>query len=513
MAPSGLRAVCLIVPLFCLVSPARAQLIPIKTIPIAQGDQFQIFPSNNLGLGGVSIALPDSLADPFANPATTARLRASRFFSAPTVYTVSGGAGGGRSLPFAMLARRANWFGGLALVLQQVDPSRPPQQGGIAFGPPPVPLPLPPGGGPSIPGPDLRAHGNQYAFGMIGRTWPRSNLSIGASALWTGLHALDGVDLLYTGSIRVAQTGHAVDFRMGALKEWPGERGVRSLEAIVLHNRFAATHNVLYADQFWDPGLQQFVFQPRTDQNFDQTNTWGAQLEYQIPLATPGWRIGWVATVNRATHPKLPNYDITNVAVIPWDPGRSYAYNLGVGLSKVLGPATFGVDAIYEPIRSYTWADAIVPTATLSGDTIAVGGKTVENRFRFSNAVFRIGVGRDIDLESAHKVLGVQFGLMVHSINYRLQQADNVEIAQRSLRAGWLEWTPTWGLTLRLPEFELRYRGRVTKGAGRPGGQFIVGVRDLAVSSAAILAVPSGPLSLVDVNTSTHQISLSLPIH
>src|SRR5256885_9946932 len=118
MPPSGLRAVCLVVPLICLVSPARAQLIPIKTIPIAQGDQFQIFPSNNLGLGGVSIALPDSLGDPFANPATTARIRASRFFSSPTVYGVSRGAGGGRSLPLAMLARRASWYGGLALVLQ-----------------------------------------------------------------------------------------------------------------------------------------------------------------------------------------------------------------------------------------------------------------------------------------------------------------------------------------------------------------------------------------------------------
>jgi hypothetical protein len=302
---------------------------------------------------------------------------------------------------------------------------------------------------------------------------------------------------------------------MGALKEWPSARGARSLEAVVLHNRFAATHNVLYADQFWDPGLQQFVPQLRTDHNFDHTNTWGAQLEYQMPLATPGWRIGWVATMNRATHPKLPNYDIANVAVIPWDPGRTYAYNLGVGVSKVLGAATFGIDAIYEPIRSYTWADAIAPTVTLGGDTIAVGGKTVENRFKFSNAVFRIGAGRDIPLEGSPKAIGLQFGLMVRSISYRLQQTDRVELTERALRTGWVEWSPTWGLTLRFPEIELRYRGRVTKGAGRPGGfsQFSVGLRDLAVSSGTILAAPSGPLSLVDVNTSTHQISLSLPIH
>src|SRR5262245_38944875 len=128
MSPSGPRAVRLAVLLVCVVSSARAQLIPIKTIPIAQGDQFQVFPSNNLGRGAVTIALPDSLGDPFANPATGARLRGARLFSSPTVYSVSRNAGGGRSLPFALLGRRADWYGGLALVLQQVDPSRPPQQ-------------------------------------------------------------------------------------------------------------------------------------------------------------------------------------------------------------------------------------------------------------------------------------------------------------------------------------------------------------------------------------------------
>ena len=170
MSMSGLRAVCLAVLILPVVSPARAQLIPIKTIPIAQGDQFQIFPSNNLGLGGVSIALADSIGDPFVNPATTARLQASRFFTTPTVYSISGHAGGGRSLPFAMLARRASWYGGLALALQQVDPSRPPQRGGEVFIDPVADV-LPPPGTP-IPGPDLRAHGNKYAFGMMALTDP-----------------------------------------------------------------------------------------------------------------------------------------------------------------------------------------------------------------------------------------------------------------------------------------------------------------------------------------------------
>ena len=513
MSMSGLRAVCLAVSVLPVAGLARAQLIPIKTIPIAQGDQFQMFPSSSLGLGGVSIALPDSIGDPFVNPATAARLRASRVFSSPTVYSISGNAGGGRSLPVAILARGASWYGGLALVLQQVDPSRPPQPGGVIAIAPVADVLLPPGT--PVPGPDLRAHGNTYAFGMIGRTLPR-NFAIGASALWTGLHALDGVDLLYSGSLRVRQTGHAIDLRMGALKQWPTEHGVRALEAVVVHNRFAATHDVLYGDSYWDPGLQQFTTQLRTDQNFDYTNTWGAQLKYQIPIGSRerGWSIGWLATANRATHPKLPNYQITNVAVIPWDPGRSYAYNFGVGVSKVLGPATFGMDAIYEPIRSYTWADAVTPTPVVNGDTIGLGGKTVENRFRFSNAVFRLGVGHDFDLPESKNVIGLQFGLNVRSINYRLRQSDHVALEERALRTGWSEWTPTWGFSLRSPSLELRYRGSVTKGAGRPGSQFLfVGPRALAVSGNDFLAAPSGPLNLVNVNTTTHQISLSLPIN
>src|ERR1044071_356872 len=231
MAPSGLRAVCLVVSLCCVVSPVGAQLIPIKTVPIAQGDQFQLFPANNLGMGSVSIALADSLADPFSNPAMGTRLTGSRVFSSPALYSVSRHAGGGRSLPLAVLARRNLWYGGLALALQRGDPSRPPQPDGLfGFG---VAMPnsfnalVAPD---PIPGPDMRAHGNEYAFAMFGRDLPGSKISIGASALWTGLHALDGVDLLYAGSQRVAQDGHALDLRLGMAKEWRGQRGTRSLD-------------------------------------------------------------------------------------------------------------------------------------------------------------------------------------------------------------------------------------------------------------------------------------------
>src|SRR5437763_112469 len=396
------RAVRLSSLLLALAGPAAAQLISIKTVPIAQGDQFEIFPSNNLGMGSVSIALPDTLLDPFLNPGKGARLGAARFFGAPTAYGISQGAGGGRTLPLAVSAGSGAWFG---------------------------------------------------AF---------------------------------------------------------------SLAVLVLHNRFGMTDDVAYLDQVWNPATQQIAVRPRLERNHDQTNTWGAHVEYVRPLAATGWRIGWLATANRMSHPKLPEYELANVPAIPRDPGHSSAYNVGLGLSKARGPLTFGIDAIYEPIWSYTWADAASPVVTATGDTIPVGGRTVENHVRFSDGLLRMGVSRDVPLGSLGKAAALQLGLMVRSVHYHLAQSDNVQAVAHALQQAWVEWTPTWGVSLRFPDLEIRYRGRVTKGTGRPGvaapsGFFAAG-RDLALAGGSILVAPSGPISLQEVSTTTHQISISLPL-
>jgi hypothetical protein len=493
-----------------LARAARAQLIAIKTVPIAQGDQFQIFPSANLGMGNVSIALADTLLDPFINPAKAARLGAARFFSAPTVYGISHGAGGGRTLPLATVAGVGAWFAGLVLAAQQVDASRPPDNGDIAFN---APVPLASGRTPVAAAPPKQtSYGNQYALAMLGRKLPGAGLALAASASLARLTGVDGVDLLYPGNAGLNQFGHALDIRLGLLKEWKGER---SLEALALYNRFGMTNDVTYLDPFWDPGTQAFALRPRDERNHDQTNTWGLHVAYARPLGTAGWRIGWLVTANRMSHPKLPEYELANVPVIPRDPGRSAAYNVGIGLSKVRGPTTFGVDAIYEPIWSYTWADASSPVVTTGGDTIPVGGRTVENHFRFSNRLLRLGVSRDIALEPLGKAAELQLGLVVHSVRYRLAQYDNVQAAGHGLDQGWVEWTPTWGLSLRFPDLEIRYRGRVTKGTGRPGVQsvgFVAAGRATALAESSILVAPSGPLGLQEVSTTTHQISISVPL-
>ncbi len=65
-------------------TPGAGQLIGLKTVPLAAGEQFLIFPSENLGMGGASIAHDDPLSDPFSNPAKGARTTESRFFTVPT---------------------------------------------------------------------------------------------------------------------------------------------------------------------------------------------------------------------------------------------------------------------------------------------------------------------------------------------------------------------------------------------------------------------------------------------
>ena len=103
--------------------PARsgAQVIAIKTVPVATGDQFLILPSERLGMGGVSIALDDMLLDPFVNPAKGALIEESVFLGTPTFYGISNANGSGRSLPVTALFRSDGGFGAISFALQQLE--------------------------------------------------------------------------------------------------------------------------------------------------------------------------------------------------------------------------------------------------------------------------------------------------------------------------------------------------------------------------------------------------------
>lgn len=378
---------------------------------MAAGDQFLLFPSENLGMGGVSIALEDRFLDPFVNPAKGARLQGAHLFASPAFSGVSGDNGAARTLPLGALFGGPSWFGGVALALQQLEAAR--------FGSGPIILRE---FGFSQDLLSDRSSTNMYAFGMIGRKLPGSRFSVAGSLFWADLDAIAGVELLYALSQEVEQLGHMLDSRVGLHGEWSGGR---SLEAVLVFNDFDVTHSVTYLDWMWPLGTPQ----TRLERNFDRSRTWGLDLGYVHPLPRTGWQVGGILTVNRKTHPKIPNYEIVN---IPRDPGHS-------------------------------WAEAEAPVQTLSGRTIPAGGKTVDNDFRFSNGLLRIGVRREED------PVGLQLGLQMRAMNYRLEQENHVEESRREQEEGWVEWTPTWGVSVKFPEFQVRYAGQLTTGTGRPG--------------------------------------------
>jgi hypothetical protein len=501
MSRSPRRAILVALGIVLPATGAPGQLIQIKTVPVAQADQFDLFPSCNLGMGGVSIAVDDPWLDPFTNPAKGARLKGGVIAGTPTMFSVSNDAGGGRTLPVSALATAGRWFGGLALAVQEIDGAR--DVIPLDFGPQPLDASTVQ---PSIPIPTRRSHGNRFVYGMAGTPIGDGSWSLGGSLQWAELNAIDGVELLYARSADVAQFGHLVDARLGLLKQWDGDR---SLEAMVLHNRFDMTHDVTYVEWFWDPTERRTVARPRVEQNIDRTLTWGAHVEYEQPLPAPGWRGGARLTANVASHPKIPNYEIMN---IPRDPGRSHAYNIGLGVSRVFEGTTVGVDAIFEPIRSHTWADAAVPVETVGGDTLAAGARTIENWFRFSNAMLRFGVTEERRVDNSETVFALQFGLAFRTINYRLRQVDHTQESERAQRESWNEWAPTWGLRIEMPRLTIGYRGSLTSGTGRPGVGGPGNTRDVFAVESSVLIAPSGPLALDKVNVLSHQISLSLPI-
>jgi hypothetical protein len=489
--------------LLASASGATAQLISIRTVPVSQSHQFEIFPSRTVGMGGVGIAIADSLLDPFVNPAFAVRSGDTRFFGTPSTYSVSQGAGGGRTLPLGAIGRLHSWYAGAFVAVQEVDMS----ERLLTVPPPCLACLRSTATAIEMPAPD-RSHGNTYAHALLGRDLG-NGLSLGGSVDWARLRAVDGVDLLYAGSAGLEQYGHAVDVRIGMLKQLSGDR---SLEALVLHNRFGTTHDVYYLDPMWDPGTGTFTQQPRLEKNLDRTRTWGMHLAYEQPISRDGWRGGAIFTANRMDHPKIPNYEIMN---IPRDPGNSSAFNVGLGLSRQVEKSTFALDVVYEPIWSHTWADAAQPIATTDGRVIAPGGMTIENRFRFANAHARMGVAQDFTINNDGLLGELQLGLAVRRFQYHLAQSDHVQLTKRSLDEHWTEWQPTWGLSLRFPALEVRYHGSVTNGTGRPGvgGGGVFAVDEAASLGTNILAAPSGPLTLNEVKVTTHQVSISLPIH
>jgi hypothetical protein len=466
-----------------LFSTSWAQLIGIKSVPVATGDQFLIFPGRSTGMGGVSVALQDSLLDPFSNPVRGRHLNQPILTVSPVYYTIADDNGSARTIPLAFQFNQKTWFGGLYASAQDLDISK---GDGI----------MPAGGFQRLSNTSLR---NTYVSAYAGFPLRVHDLTIAASVFYADLEGMDGVELLYSDNSNLEQNGQFLDLRLGLHKEFSAER---SLEALLIYHDFKMTHevdNLFWTDQPWLSATER-----RVEKHTDHSRTHGFHLNFRQPWGRNGWKLGTMATVNRKTHPKIPNYELMN---IPRDPGDSWAYNFGIGVCREAEGTIVGIDMIYEPIWSTTWADAATEMTTRSGRIIRPGQKTIENEFTFSNAIFRFG------LSHGPNGKGFQFGLQAYSYRYWLDQYDYVEEMRRKQNEQWTEWILSWGWFGKFDKFELRYMGRMISGTGQPGIATSWFMRDMAFTSKNdILLAPEGALTLNETNIFTHQLVLIIPL-
>ncbi len=486
-------------------SVSSAQVISLRTTPLAAGDQFEIFPSANLGMAGPSIAMNDGLFDPFQNPAKGAAVDVSRVFSAPMFYNVSDGNGGASTFPVGLQLTSESWFGGGLVAIQQMD---------MGDGLGQWPRPMAPGSVVTFPPSTSLANNssvNRYGQLSMGRRLS-SRVSVGASVFFADLAQTDGVEQLFANAWDIEEFGHVADFRLGLTAELDGDRTV---EAVLVHNRVNMTHDVTSVT--WElVDTMQWLWEPEVlqEENLNHSTTWGGQLGYTQALDNPEWRMGGRVTVNRKQHPKIPTYDLANVEgsarpPIPRDPGDSWAFDLGFGLAYHGERSTFGLDLVFEPAVSDTWADSPTDLVSDSGTVIPAGAHTVDNHFVFSNTRANLGFSHELGSWN------LQFGVGMKAFDYRLEQDDHIREIDRRQTEQWIEWTPTWGVRFPIDELELRYIGHASSSSHFPWPDGPSGVDVLnagaMLEGGDILAPPPGDLVTRMETVVTHRIQVSIP--
>ncbi|MBN4081478.1 hypothetical protein JYT44_03845, partial [Caldithrix abyssi] len=458
----------------------QAQYIGLKTVPVVTGNQFLIFPSQNAGMGFVSIAVEDPLGDPFNNPAKKGGNEKSFIYGTPVVTSPSTDDGQTNTIPLGYRFIGENWYGTLSTAIQRVKDFGVSNDWRTN----------------SFTNTSLNGQNNLFAFGSIGKsTGP--NDYVGFSVLWAGLDGMQGVNLLYPRSSKVDQSGYLKEFRLGTVKNL---KSGESFETVFLRHEISMKHEVTYNGWEWWGRPS-----PRVENNKDHTITNGVHFKYIKPFRKND-QIGFLFTYNRKEHPKIPNYELMN---IPRDPGETDIINIGIGLSERHPEATLGIDLIYEPARSHTWAEAAQNIERGNEPIIYKGAKTVDNKFKFEN--YRIKMGTRNKTGNDSEFL---FGLSFYKVRYSLKQIDYIVNSTRTQDESWLETMITWGIIKRYKNFNLYYNGNITLGTGLPSSRMGEGnVPQLSTGYTDFMVAPSGSLMLDEIYLITHQLTLTTLIH
>jgi len=469
---------------FVLSIKTEGQTIPIKSVPVIEGSQFLLFPSKNLSMGGVSIAMEDPWLDSFSNPAK--KPEDVNIFFAPTAYSITNNWGSGNTAPLSAYWGSQKMFGTFSLAIQQLKSNK--MNNELSS----------------------QNRKNQYLFLSLGKLLKNTRSSVGFNIALYDLDAVHSVDLLYANASKIEQSGKIFSIRGGLFTKWPEDR---TLDMIILFQKVRMEHHVTSSIWVGPEPLSSFSSPTHlvdsTEINKDWSNTYGFNCRYRQLLGETGWKIGTTLTINRKTHPKIPNYSIMN---IPRDPGDSWAFNLGAGLARLSEQGRVGFDIIYEPIWSHTWANAIEKIWAPDDRAILAGEKTVDNKFVFSNSIIRFGISNEKEKS------GFQLGLQMRNISYRLKQHNRIEDVRRTQRENWTEWTITGGLDFKFQDFNLHYAIMLNTGTGLPGittspwGNRMENLGFDAGAKGDFIIAPSGDLALEDCHVWTHQVTLVIPI-
>jgi hypothetical protein len=183
------------------------------------------------------------------------------------------------------------------------------------------------------------------------------------------------------------------------------------------------------------------------------------------------------------------------------------AYNIGAGISRSISQLAAGSG----PSTSQSGASWVArePTEARDGTPIDAGTTVLENRFRFHNAIARLGLGFAVPIAGEH-ALTFEAGGQLRAIRYRLDQEDAIQVARVSSTQGWNEWTRSWGVSYRFAGAAVQYRGNLTTGVSRPGFDDDGGVvfaPGIDSRPCCGQTVPFG-LKFDDVRTTTPDIAL-----
>ena len=430
----------------------RAQWIPIKTTPLTVSDFSEMLPSSTRAMGNASIALPDTLGDPFVNPATATRLQGLTIFASPTRSSWTNDPGqavitrwgvteypgqGINTLPVGAYLHSSEIMAGAFFAYQKssAEHTRPYLDNfyGLTHG---------------LPG-DVHYDGgeNFFLFGLFGYEPHESGLSLATSVMWARYRSIDGVNLLFPGMNSLDQRGSMWELKVGAYEQL-NESDI--VELVGARRRFLASYYAAFSRGY--PSVVVSV--PSTDAE----DEWLVRARYSRAFG-PHWTLGALFAVNWKDYPTLPVYA---PGAVPPGSGNAAAYNLGMGAAWSDESRAVVFEYAFEPILSRMRMTAVVQDNP--GGFLPVL-RTTENRFRFSDHLLRVG----LLTRTSIGWLDWSVGSQLHYYSYALTESDRLTASSEDSRKDWLEPLVTGGLTVRFSRLALVYTFGVSLGAGVVG--------------------------------------------